>query len=220
LSVPFRVVVYAEGESELGRAGITRLEAGGELPGDELGSAHVLARRVIALVNAARQPVFVAPLRTRGRHARGSDLIVPRVLGDLTTWPSVATSPNLAIIIVDRDEVLDRRAELRRATEGLITPPLRVVAVAREEFEAWLITDVLALRSVLELDLDQAEDPEQMRSGAAKNLLRDWIGKSSVALDSRDVRTALAGQLRLEFLLRQNRSFQEFVEDLRAACAA
>jgi hypothetical protein len=121
--------------------------------------------------------VFEAPLRVRARLARGSDLLDRRTLRQLLSWP--VNQPDLAVVLVDQDGEPTRKLTLQAHLSA--APPLpvqRVVGVAVEEFEAWLISDMDAVRMVLGGDLAEPRSPEKLEPRAAKQLLRGWISAS------------------------------------------
>src|SRR5581483_11436552 len=128
----------------------SRLPPPTELLGeDHRGPAHELIRRCVARDAAVPLPavLFQCPLRARGRHPKGSDLLDRRTLRQLLTWPAPHRRPDLAIVLVDQDGAPDRRMTLRQLTEGISLP--HVIAVAIQEFDAWLIADHGAVAGTL-----------------------------------------------------------------------
>jgi hypothetical protein len=169
-----RVVVYAEGSGE--RAGnLTLLPAPGEsLSEDHLGPVHVLMRRAPVGARGLPEPAvqFEAPLRLArgGREPRGSDLQHRRTLRQLLRWPRADFRPDLAIVIVDADDELDRARRLEMETQDIGVS--RVIAAAVREFESWLIADTDAVRKTLTLELSTTKDPESMSCRAGRTARR------------------------------------------------
>ena len=91
----------------------------------------------------------------------------------------------------------------------------RVVGVAVEEFESWLIGDSAALASVLPAATPPPEieslDPRQ-----AKSLLQQWSATQPGKTD-REIRLSLANLFDLDTLERRCPSFARFASDLSAA---
>jgi hypothetical protein len=155
----FRVVIYAEGPGEL--AGRKRYDRapGSPLTEMELGAAHLLVRRCLDRCRnlSPESIIFEEPLRTpRGPRARGSMLLDEGTLRPLLTWPQ-STRPHLAVVLVDADGKQGRQQELESFVEGLSTQV--AIGVAIQEFEAWLIADAEALKSVLHKPLPSPRPP-------------------------------------------------------------
>jgi hypothetical protein len=180
----------------------------------------VLARRCVSA--ACKVPeaavAFVAPLRTgRGHVPRGSQLLDRQTLRRLTSWARGA--PRLAIVLVDEDGQAGRRSTLYEHLAGLSAPPLRVVAVARQEFEAWLIADLRAVAPALGFSPDEPGAREALPPRRAKELLHAWIEQSGASGDPafrRRVRMDLARAADLDILAALE-SFRRFTEDLSNA---
>ncbi|MFP4599349.1 MAG: DUF4276 family protein [Persicimonas sp.] len=224
-----QVVVYAEGAGErLGRRS-RRFELP-KRPGDtlleqegELGAAHFLARRAIAHVSQIPKDAvqFEEPLRHRGMVARGSHLTNPTVLPSLLVWPEPTLRPELAVVFVDCDGKKERRQELENAITRLKPRAQRVIAVAVQEFEAWLISDISAVRAALRIDADEPSSPEKMAPREAKQQLTDWITHSERAdEDPLRLRSDIAMSCDLEQLANRCDSFRRFLDDLEAALPA
>jgi hypothetical protein len=219
-----KVVVYAEGPGErLGRR--TRTFELPKKPGqilleqhDELGAAHHLTRRSIAHVTQVPQDAvqFEEPLRHRAMIARGSHLTNPAVLPTLLVWPMSDMRPELAVVFVDCDGRSDRKSKLERVISTLKPRLKRVVAVAVQEFESWLIGDIAAVNTVLRLELDEPAAPEAMNPRGAKRLLADWIAQSERSQeDTLVLRSDIAKNCSLEQVASRSPSFEQFLDELR-----
>ena len=222
-----RVVLYAEGAGEDSGEETLWPQSGHPLREEHLGSAHILLRRAIAyrtqMPEAAVQ--FVAPLRVRGRRARGSDLTDTRIVRQLLAWPpsTLRPHPQLAVVLVDEDGVADRRRKLNDAT---CDPDLlrNVVAVAVREFESWLLADPGAVANVQGQPVPHVQDVESLAPGVAKAALTRIvdIAPSSSNLPggrrTRLIRRDIAARSDLS-LLAQLKSFGTLLHDLPAALA-
>jgi hypothetical protein len=133
-----RVAVIAEGAGETVGDVSMPPQPGDDLWDAALGSAHILVQRLIADLSTAGVR-FVQPPRTRGRIARGSDLIHRTTLRQLLTWGDSSLRPHLTIVLVDRDGEANRPAVLAKHVEGIAHA--HVIAVAVEAFESWLASD-------------------------------------------------------------------------------
>src|SRR5581483_5556495 len=137
----------------------SRLPPPTELLGeDHRGPAHELIRRCVARDAAVPLPavLFQCPLRARGRHPKGSDLLDRRTLRQLLTWPAPHRRPDLAIVLVDQDGAPDRRMTLRQFTEGISLPVAGTLATKPPNPPA----------------------VEGLQRREAKSLLDDWIETS------------------------------------------
>jgi hypothetical protein len=119
------------------------------------------------------------------------------------------------VVLVDRDGDAARKNTLEANTEGLTVQ--RLIGVATEEFESWLIGDLRVLADVLGADLASPPPPESMAPGEAKQFLRTCIRNRAAAPSERQVRREVASRCDLEQLERNLRSFESFVRDLRRA---
>ena len=81
--------------------------------------------------------------------------------------------------------------------------------MAKQEFEAWLITDGDAVRAVLEKNHDR--NPEKLEPGQAKDLLNQWIDERNY----RGVYFEIANQCDLDELKTGSRSFETFFREIR-----
>lgn len=212
-----RVVLYAEGGNET-RSELGLPPAPGEpLLEDDLGPAHLLVRRCLA--DARRIPEnavrFEAPKRTaRGRIAVGAELYDRRVtLRQLLVWPMTPKQParpELAVVLVDCDAEPGRKQKLEGWVSDL--PGTRIIAVAIQEFEAWLIADTVALNKALGAGPSTAPDPESMKPRQAKELLASWVGAQSRT--DRDIRRTLAEICDLDVVAKRCSAFGEFRKEL------
>jgi hypothetical protein len=211
-----RVVVYAEGSGE-GARGV--LPAPGDpLKEGALGAAHILVRRCL---NAdARIPEaairFDSPLRTRGHMPRGSDFLHALTLAQLLTWLRPDMQPDLAVVIVDADGDSRRKPMLDEAVNKVRVN--RVVAVAVQEFEAWLIADEAAVAAVLGQRLSRSKAPEQMARREAKELLKDWLAMSvQSGAAAWELRRRIADRADLAVIAERCPAFAAFRKELTLA---
>jgi hypothetical protein len=214
--VTYRVVVYAEGRAEDAGLGPSTTAPREDLPESELGTAHILTRRVIADLSRVPEAAirFVSPLRLgTGRRHAGGDLLKKKLLRQLLTWPT--RPPHFAIVLVDEDGESSRRRALTEATEGLPLP--RVIGVAVREFEAWLVADVRAVREVIAPAIEVPAAPESLDPGRAKELLQNWI--SAAGAKEITLRMQLAARSDLGMLSRLG-AFREFAWDVGRMVAA
>ncbi len=210
-----RVVLYCEGSREGGRRAAQPDAPGDRLDEEALGPAHILCRRAIAARTLVPEAAvhFEAPLRThRGTVPQGSDLLVRKTLRRLLTWPSTRSLPDLAVVLVDRDGDEGRAALLRNHVGDLVLPR-RVIGVAIEEFEAWLIADAATIEQITALPVSAVASPEHMVRGAAKSQLAKWSAGSSAPQVHREV----ASRCDLNVVCRHCRAFESFSSDLQQA---
>lgn len=103
--------------------------------------------------------------------------------------------------------------------EGFVDPdpPLKVIAVAVEEFEAWLLADLDAIGAVLGIRPLIPSKPEALGRGVAKQLLSTAIrtAASSSGRSARVYRREIAEQCDLEVLTSLCSGFQGLRTDLR-----
>jgi len=102
---------------------------------------------------------------------------------------------------------------LIEATSHLLAT--RVIGVAVEEFESWLIGDPQALFQTVPGSIPPP-DIETLDPREAKRLLQQWIGNQQAKTDVQ-VRLSLANLLSLETLESRCPSFARFTLDLSAA---
>jgi len=207
-----RLVVYGEGDLDTG--GESRyLPAPGEALEDaHLGAAHVLVRRCLADAKGVPEPSvrFLSPLRIKGRIHRGGDLLDRMRLRQLLSWPLATLRPDLAVVLVDQDGKPDRRAELERHVEGIPLP--RVIGVAVEEFEAWLVADEVAITSATTSTADAVAAPEKLSPRGAKRHLDERMEDARV--DRRTARRRIAQACDLAKVRERCPAFDAFAKRL------
>jgi len=210
-----RVVVYAEGQGELKGAKNRKLSPGSPLTEEDLGSAHLLVRRCLERVRGVDPSAvrFEAPLHnTRGKVVKGSMLHSRDTLRPLLFWGGANKQPDLAIVLVDADGDAGRQRLLDEAIEGV--PVKAVVAVAIQEFEAWLVADPDALKSILRKPLSVPKSPEKLSRREAKELLQQWCEEHARSRDAAELRRDLARQCDLDTLAQKCTAFASFLSKL------
>lgn len=213
-------VVFAEGPAELGPSPVRPFylppQPGQRLTRDRLGAAHKIVAKSIATTTdiPERAVEFQQPPRLNGRQVRGSDLYHPDALHQLLEWPE---PPNLAVVFVDRDGQKKRREKLHDAIEEMSPTPTRIIAVAVEEFESWMISDITAVQNVLGTFPDLPSEPEEMKPREAKSLLQSWEGSSERSDPAPILRREIADHLDIATLRDRCSSFQTFLTDLAHA---
>jgi hypothetical protein len=210
-----RVALYAEGSRELGAsawvattAARAHVVVGTALPERAWGAAHHLVSRAVTA------PVeFVAPLLLSGRRPSGSDLLVEKNLVRLCTWPVRAEAPDAFVFIVDGDGDGQRRRRLQQAVQDR---PGVVVGVAREAFEAWLLADLDAVRSVLQVRIDDLGDVERMPASSVKERLDGLLAESGRGAPEaiEGARAQIARALDLHVASQRSRSLADFRGEL------
>jgi Domain of unknown function (DUF4276) len=209
-----RVVLYAEGGNETaGEIGLPPAP-GTPLLESNLGSGHLLVRRCLQLTRNIPAPAvrFEGPLRDRrGNIARGTALLHRETLRQLVTWPLAHKRPELVVILVDGDEDQGRKARLEEYLSDVMVP--RAIAVAVQEFEAWLIADHGAACRAFGAALTAPRDPERMARREAKELLRSWMDHRPESSE-RAMRMTLANVCDLEVVRRRCSAFDEFLRAL------
>lgn len=206
-----RAVLHAEGSGDTGGGLLPK--AGEPVPADLQGPAHVLVRRLVEAEVPDVDLRFDAPLRTRARIARGSDFLHPKTLRQLLRYPGVVSAPDLAIVFVDSDGDRQRQNTLQRRVTDLDLPC--IVGAATNEFEAWLITDLDAVREVLDATLPAMGRPDELPRGEAKRLLQRWIVSHAGAARVMEVRREIARRVNLETTASRCGSFGSFRRGLR-----
>lgn len=211
----FRVVIYAEGAGELAGALRNQRAPSTPLGPEELGAAHLLVRRCIErhrdLDSSFIQ--FEEPLRTRrGKLVRGSDLHSPETLRSLLFWADARKQPDLVVVLVDQDGDDERQRVLITATGELLVET--VIGVAIQEFEAWLIADPAALKTVFRQSLSMNHSPERLGRRDAKEQLRQWSEEHGRSKDPAELRRQLAEHCDLATVARQCPAFADFMHRL------
>lgn len=214
-----RVVLYAEGAGEM-LGSITLLPPPGQpLSEPMLGPAHVLVRRAIERARGIHRDEvrFEAPLRVPpGRLPRGSDLLSKAQLTKLMSWPRPGSAPDLAIVLVDADGDKQRKRKLEAAIQN--APVSHVVAVAIQEFEAWLVADHAAVAGIIGRSVGferPPSHPEKLPPRDAKYQLSLWLGEAS-GQDDGALRRQLADGCDLGLLSKRCRAFSRFLSELSA----
>ncbi len=162
--------------------------------------------------------VFLPPQRVMSRHVRGNDLLDTDTLLGLCTWFYPDRMPDALIVLVDEDEDSARRGRLRKDVDAFESPPCVhriVIAVAKQEFEAWLIADANAIQEALGSRFQQPPNPESMKRGVAKETLQAAIATSPQAQNPFGVRVDIARRTRLEVVRKACASFDTFMKDLK-----
>jgi hypothetical protein len=141
-------------------------------------------------------------------------LMKPQILRGLLSW--VRNAPDLAVVLVDEDGDAGRLSSMNAALAGRSSMCPAVIGVAVREFESWLITDLRAVRKVLEVRADSFGDVERMNPGDAKRELTSLMSTSDADRQF-ELRKRLSSEAELSTLRQGSRSFQRFEQDLRAA---
>lgn len=205
-----RVVLIAEGAGEV-RPDPLRFPLS-PIPAEDWGPGHVLFARAIESRSSIPRPAvkFTEPLRTsRGAIARGSALH-GKTLRILLNYQPI-DRPDLLIVLVDADGDTARK----RSLEGLVAdmPGTKLIAVAVQEFESWLVSDGSALSRVVSAPLARVpQHPENLAPAEAKALLQEL----SATVDSAQARLSLAEQLDLDAVARKCPSFATCLDALKA----
>ncbi|HTQ03794.1 MAG TPA: DUF4276 family protein [Polyangiaceae bacterium] len=131
----------------------------------------------------------------------------------MLAWPAPDLSPDLAVVLVDRDGDAARRTLLQRIIEerGAMHPPT-IVGVAQEEFESWLIADPKAASQVSGSIVEVPRAPDNLMPGEAKRTLADWTANAG---DSFIARRLIAESMDLEVAANRSNSLRAFLADLR-----
>jgi hypothetical protein len=207
-----KVVLLAEGNGEVGPN--AQRGPGSPVAVDDWAPGHELFARAIAHgTKIPREAVrFLEPLRTgRGGVAKGSNLLHDKTLRRLLGYLP-AFRPDLAIVLVDADGEPTRKRKL----EGILhdIPGNKLIAVATQEFESWLVGDPAALTAVLGVDANRAPPhPERLAPSAAKALLTELTASNE---DPRLARLNLARHLDLEAVSGRCASFATCLDELQA----
>ena len=116
------------------------------------------------------------------------------------------------IVLVDADGETSRKRDLEAMVSDM--PGTKMVAVAIQEFEAWLVADGAALVAVLASSPSKVpQQPESLGRGEAKGLLKDL---SAAVVDQRDARLSLAEHLDLEVVAKKCPAFATCLAELQS----
>ena len=122
-------------------------------------------------------------------------------------------------MLIDRDGDAKRRRDMKKYVSDLSLDPPRVLGIAREEFEAWLVADAETVGNVLQVTLNRTKSPESMKPRQAKEILEQWIAKQQQNSPKRQIRKKIALNCDLGVLKQRCKwGFARFAEDLQAAC--
>jgi hypothetical protein len=151
----------------------------------------------------------------RGQVVRGSQLQDPAILLRLLTWFPPQKPPELVVVLVDADGDTGRRTRMRKVAEGKVGSHVVVIAVAVEEFEAWLLADVKPWNAIGPAEHEELGNVEGRRPGRTKELVVRRARESG--LPEAEVRHRVVSGLDLDVLSGASASFRQFVDDLRQA---
>jgi hypothetical protein len=118
------------------------------------------------------------------------------------------------VVVVDADGDNQKASRLRQTAESISGQPT-IIAVAVQEFQAWLLADDAALASALGTSVQPIVSPEALAPRAAKQQLMTLLAARGT--EGRLLRRELARTLQLEQLRNRCPSFNDFLQDLRAA---
>lgn len=165
-----RISLIAEGAGELSRAHF--LPPGALVPEDSLGAGHLLIRRIA--VRSTSLPMgavqFVAGLRrSTGQQIVGSALGDPSLLKEVLVWPQSGRAPDVSVVLVDADGDAKRYKAIEAVVKTVRVPA--AVAIAVQEFEAWLLADHECVRKVMRTEFKSEKRPDDLSPGLAKKRL-------------------------------------------------
>lgn len=134
----------------------------------------------------------------------------------MLNWPPDDPRTDMAVVLVDEDRERGRYERLRSYVED--HPLLRqaIVAVARKEFESWLIAVPQSVHDRFGRLPPGSTDVESWDPGQAKLRLRELHAAGADAAARRADRIALAESIDLAELERRSTSFRRFKDDLVA----
>jgi hypothetical protein len=124
--------------------------------------------------------------------------------------------PDLAIVLVDCDGENTRKSRLEGDLASIPCP--KVIAVAVQEFEAWLLADVPSAMRVLGASRPFLGPPEGLKPGEAKQELAKWVSESALAKsdsEARSLRRRLALECDLDVVTKTCGSFASTLHDMR-----
>lgn len=201
MSRPLRIGLLAEGEAELGRSVpyLTPQDGGKEIDPSDEGALHALIRRELEEIGIS-DCVFVnrhpsTKERRKGQVRVGHSILAPKYLSQaVIAWDY--SEVDLVVIVVDADDELDnRQIALQKALKTIRENHLdsdenpisdqSAGGLAIKSLEAWLLSDVSAVETLLQVTLSD-EMPDSLEdlpadSGEplyAKNLLDNAINGS------------------------------------------
>jgi len=212
-----RIVLYGEGGRDVSSPEYQPVAPGDPLPEGNLGPAHLLLRRCVVSSDLARGVAvrFDEPLRTmRGGRPKGAHLLDRNFLRELLTWANPRMQPDLAVVLVDRDGDDNR---LRKNTmEAWVqeVPVPKIIAVAVQEFEAWLVADKNAVHGALGAATPELSPPEDLAAGEAKEALKQWILGSARPTEERDIRADIARTCILDTVTKRCPAFEDFRKEI------
>ena len=133
-------------------------------------------------------------------------LLDKATLRRLLSWPPGPRRPELAVVLLDADGDKQRGSGIEQAVDDL--PLRRVIGLAVQEFEAWLISDEKAVAGAIGAPFPTQKAPENMKPREAKTLLLDWIGRAGA--DERKARLTIAATADLGAIASRCPAFQDF----------
>lgn len=210
-----RVVVYAEGQRELGAVPSWAPRPMDQLPEDDWGPAHHLVARSIE--HTTRVPAaalrFVEPLRDGAARLKGQDLLDRTLLERIVRLHGLLRNQvELMVVLLDADGDPTRHAALVAATAGW-SPSFEIVfGVPEPEFEAWLLGDLEALRTCSARELPTGlPPPEKLPPRDAKSRFGKW---EHATPNSADARADVCRQLDLLTVASHCPTFDRFLREL------
>jgi hypothetical protein len=121
--------------------------------------------------------------------------------------------PDIAVVLVDCDGENARKSRLDGYVATL--PVACVVAVAVQEFEAWLLADTGTVAKATGTSRPFAGPPENLQPGAAKRELAEWLSPIDVA----EARRRIAAECDLTIVAKTCRSLSELMRELATKLA-
>ena len=186
---------------------------------EHLGPAHILVRRCLVADRSIPEGAvrFEGPMRTpRACAAVGTALYGTRQsLRRLLTWPmhpKAPQQPDLAVVLVDADGDTGRKTRLEAWCSD--RPVTKVIGVAIQEFEAWLIADIRALKGALNAAPRAPTHLESMKGREAKELFALWLRTHVPDRSEREIRMTLASTCELDEVAKRCSAFDVFRKEL------
>ena len=119
------------------------------------------------------------------------------------------------VMLVDRDGLEARQAEVNEAQETALTTIRRALGVAVESFDAWMLADHVALTKVLGFTVQRQSDPEKQSD--AKGMCRDLFAQAATSETHSKRYAAISAIANLdELLARCPNGFTPFAERIRS----